>query len=378
MTQASKPTEGRTVWHIFEFNERFELAKDKSKPSRPTGKKGGLMYIQVPVGANDAAAHLEDIEFEENSCELFGAYVKLARQAAKRSRAFRGYLLTGQYKSASVVHISRWLNKTPEDTTKILEKLRQVGLLDRVPLPEGWNTGTPEDTQEDGEAGQDDQEKPDATPVPQNCEKLRNAAKPLGLDQDKPIQSETNTEPKEIDTEPSDGNESESQAEQSQGTASTRAKTVPVPTPTCSDAAGAQGADCLPTEVNDRGTRPDAPGASANPPPALPPPGQGKYNPRLVAKHGTDALDTANDLLRLLGYKGKDMNRQWGNLAAWWNEVKAVSWPGGVLAEIKAQAFTKADLVGRNIKVPMKSRPKYLRKCLDNLASDWKRKKRIG
>ena len=72
------------------------------------------------------------------------------------------------------------------------------------------------------------------------------------------------------------------------------------------------------------------------------------------------------------------MNRQWGNLATWWNDVKAESLPAEVLAQIKAQAFTKADRVGRNRQVPMKAKPKYLRASLDNLVKDFRRKRKVG
>jgi len=352
------------VWHIFEFNERLELRVDKGKPSRPGGRTGGLMFIQVPVGANDASAHLEDLEYEEGFTDLVGSYVVLARKSSARKRCYRGYLLAGQYRPASTSHIARWLHKSPEETAKVLEKLRRVGLLDRVPLPAEWNVPP----LENGEVEQDEQNIFNENPCLNISANVRTP-----LDQDRLDKSKT--DPEEIQKDPSDAeNESQAESQDEQSPEPTPTQTTS-PMPIRSDAAGAD-ADGLPTKVDAGGKDDTEP--SVNPPPALSRPGQDRYGPKLVLRHGTEALDTANDLLRLLGYKAKTqgMSRQWGNLATWWNAVKAESWAGEDLESIKAQAFTKADRVGRDSKVAMGSKPKYLRTSLDNLVKDFKAKRK--
>jgi hypothetical protein len=138
-------------------------------------------------------------------------------------------------------------------------------------------------------------------------------------------------------------------------------------------AANDTAADCLPTTANVQGEEDTEP--SGTPPPALPHAGQVKYGAKLVTKYGADSLDTANDLLRLLGYRGpaRDLRREWGCLAAWWTGVKTESWSGCVIEQIKAKSFTKAEAVGRNGQVAMASKPKYLRAALDNLVKDFRK-----
>lgn len=124
------------VWHIYEFERRFELKEDVR-----ACRKGPLLYCKEAVSNNDDNAkdyclQLTALRRYDNHLELHGAFVALRNQAADRSRAYRGYLLNGKRAPAQTVDICDWLGvKTPE-ARKILKRLEAVGLIEHITLPE--------------------------------------------------------------------------------------------------------------------------------------------------------------------------------------------------------------------------------------------------
>ena len=124
------------VWHIYEFEQRFELKEDVR-----ACRKGPLLYCKEAVSnsdddAKDYVLQLTALRRYDNHLELHGAFVALRNQAADRSRAYRGYLLNGRREPARLVDITDWLCVPTPKARQILKRLETVGLLERIELPE--------------------------------------------------------------------------------------------------------------------------------------------------------------------------------------------------------------------------------------------------
>jgi len=124
------------VWHIYEFEHRFELAEDAR-----VCRKGSLLYCREAVSNSDDAAkdyrlQLAALHRYGNHLELHGAFIALRNQHADRSRAYRGYLLNGRRQPAQIADVCDWLALKAPEARKILKRLEAVGLIERVELPE--------------------------------------------------------------------------------------------------------------------------------------------------------------------------------------------------------------------------------------------------
>ena len=132
MAREQKPPLG---WHIYEFADRFELSEDSR-----LCRKGPLLFCREAVsptddGAKDYCLQLEALHRYDNHLELHGAFIALRNQAADRSRAYRGYLLNGKRRPATIADIADWLRVPTARCRAILKRLEAVGLIERVPLP---------------------------------------------------------------------------------------------------------------------------------------------------------------------------------------------------------------------------------------------------
>ncbi len=125
------------VWHIFRFQERFELPDDARYC-----RKSPLLYTRDYVGSGNDD---ESISYHQQICilrsrpnrlELRGVFAELREIAANRSRAYRGYLLDEKLQPASDKKVSQWLDLDIAKTKKILHDLTEIGLLERVELPD--------------------------------------------------------------------------------------------------------------------------------------------------------------------------------------------------------------------------------------------------
>jgi hypothetical protein len=136
--RASGNSKRPTIWHIFEFERRFELSEDAR-----SCRKTPLVYCREAVSttdddAKDYVLQLTALRRCDNHLELHGAFIALRNQAAGRSRAYRGYLLNGRREPAKLADISDWLGVPASQARKLLSKLESVGLIEKVPLPQ-WD-----------------------------------------------------------------------------------------------------------------------------------------------------------------------------------------------------------------------------------------------
>jgi hypothetical protein len=125
----------KLVWHVVRFAERFELPDDAR-----ICRKSPLIYTRDYVTESDdeSANYLKQLAVmsrRQNSLELEGAWSRIRRAAACRSRAFRGYLLNGD-EPASDAEIGRTiLFCEPRRATRILQALKEIGLIEQVRCP---------------------------------------------------------------------------------------------------------------------------------------------------------------------------------------------------------------------------------------------------
>ncbi len=136
MTEPRNHSKRSKIWHIYEFDQRFELAEDTR-----VCRKGPLLYCREAVSNSDDSTkdyrlQLLALRRYENHLELYGAFIALRNQAADRSRAYRGYLLNGRRQPAAIGDICDWLGVRPQEVRKILKQLQAVGLIERVELPQ--------------------------------------------------------------------------------------------------------------------------------------------------------------------------------------------------------------------------------------------------
>ena len=368
----------RTAWFLYEYHNRFELRDDSRKC-----RKSGLVYIQVPVGTGDADAHLEDLEYEPNYCELLGAYIALARRASKRSRAYRGWLLVGPYRPAEPRHIERWL-KMPGDKAKaVMAALERLGLIVRRPLPNEWDLSENEDVQTTGEVELDppsaEYSRPtgaDLVPGPLSADhgdRVSRGADPedgradVFFDSNGPPEISGKFRPlinghghgnrngngKEMDwTAPPSGAEPmENPAGQ------------PTESPRTARTAGP--VQSMPTAQAPQGLKPTkADGSGAD---------RGTYRPprtsqRSYSKAGAAFAELLLERFRYVPSSRNDRIRQVANFAHLWDHaVEALPTemiPGFERAALKKP--TEPDVAGKSAG--------FLRKCLNNLLADWRRK----
>lgn len=125
------------VWHIFNYEQRFELPDDNRRC-----RKGPLLFAKYVIsGSDDESLNLQDQiqslrSFGLPWMLLKGCFYELVSVAGNRSRMYRGYLLDQEYKPATTKKISLWLDMDIKETSKVLNALSQAGLIERVPLPE--------------------------------------------------------------------------------------------------------------------------------------------------------------------------------------------------------------------------------------------------
>jgi len=123
----------KKVWRIFHFRERFELPDTvRFDVERP------LVYIRYYVGSGQDD---ESINFKrqiaackasDNRHTLHSSFMDILEVAANHSRSYRGYLLDERFEPASISKIAEWVSLETEETGKILEKLEQIGLIEKV------------------------------------------------------------------------------------------------------------------------------------------------------------------------------------------------------------------------------------------------------
>lgn len=126
----------KKVWRIFRFGERFELADDVR-----WCRINPLKYIRDYVGSGQDD---EAIEYKKQiamlRCQpdrhlLQSVFFELREMAANMSRAYRGYLLDVNKQPSSNKDIGMLIGLSEKETTTVLKRLEQIGLIEKVPLP---------------------------------------------------------------------------------------------------------------------------------------------------------------------------------------------------------------------------------------------------
>ncbi len=163
----SKKPPSKKVWHIFRFTERFEYLE-----KRNNYKKNPLIFTKDYVGSgrdNESIAllkQLAEIKVHPNRHVLQSSFYDLKNVAANQSFRYRGYLLDGRFEPATNRTIAMWIGLKPTETKKTLEELRQIGLIERVTMPEfdpaDDETTPPKDDADESEKS-DDRKKPEKT-----------------------------------------------------------------------------------------------------------------------------------------------------------------------------------------------------------------------
>ena len=127
----------KKVWHIFHFGERFELPEDMR-----VCRKGPLNFVKLfVVGANDNESHIFSeqwamLERQDDTLVLEAVFVRLLKQAARRSRKYRGYILNEHYQPATTGQISRIVKLTVAETARVLKVFKKYNLIERVAMPD--------------------------------------------------------------------------------------------------------------------------------------------------------------------------------------------------------------------------------------------------
>ncbi len=127
----------KLVWHVFNFDERFEL---------PAGmkacQKGPLQFLRLFVaGANDNESHIFGeqwamLDHEANTHVLEAAFIRLLKRAARRSRKYRGYILNEHNRPATTGQIARIVKLDSSQTAKVLAVFKKYNLIERVVMPD--------------------------------------------------------------------------------------------------------------------------------------------------------------------------------------------------------------------------------------------------
>lgn len=140
--EKTKPADkkGRTmVWHIWHFEQRFEMPEDFRKC-----RVGPLIYLKeyVGTGADD-----EQITYRQQMALirqrpdrhlLRSVFIELRELAACRSRAYRGYLLDDRLRPASNGWLAALCGLDSRTMQRCLKALASIGLVVQTPLPQ-WD-----------------------------------------------------------------------------------------------------------------------------------------------------------------------------------------------------------------------------------------------
>jgi len=133
----AKKKRARKVWRIFRFAQRFELPDDTR-----FCRRSPLIYIRDYVGSGlddesiNYKRQITACKASSNRHRLLAVFFDLREIAANYSRCFRGYILDERFEPASVNKIAGWVGLNITETCKILKELEQIGLIEKVPLPE--------------------------------------------------------------------------------------------------------------------------------------------------------------------------------------------------------------------------------------------------
>jgi len=133
---APKP---KKVWRIFRFAPRYEMPEDMRK-CRISALEFTRDFVG-DAGGDEAVNYHHQLDMLSNGdgseySKYYGVNRQLIKMAAKRSRAYRGYLIDAKNQPLSIGQIAKLLNYKTEDMRKILRRLASVDLLERVDLPE--------------------------------------------------------------------------------------------------------------------------------------------------------------------------------------------------------------------------------------------------
>lgn len=133
---APKP---KKVWRIFRFEPRYEMPEDMRK-CRVTALEFTRDFVG-DAGGDEAVGYQHQFSMLSNGdgaefSKHYGVYRQLVNMAAKRSRAYRGYLIDAKNQPLSNGQLGKLLNYTTNEMRKILRRLASVDLLERVDLPE--------------------------------------------------------------------------------------------------------------------------------------------------------------------------------------------------------------------------------------------------
>lgn len=137
MAKKKRQSRAEKVLHISRFRQRYELPEDVR-----LDRKSPLIYTKDFVGGgsdDESCAHwrqLMALRSKTNWLMLRGAFAELKNVAGNMSKEYRGYLLDSNFQQASVKEIGRWLGVGEKKAEKIIEELRDVGLLEYVALPQ--------------------------------------------------------------------------------------------------------------------------------------------------------------------------------------------------------------------------------------------------
>ena len=126
------------VWRIFRFRERYEMPEDMRK-CRVSALEFTRDFVG-DAGGDEAVGYQHQFRLLSNGdgiefSKLYGVYRQLVNMAAKRSRAYRGYLLDAKNLPLSDAQIGKLLRIETKIISKILRKLASVTLLEKVDLP---------------------------------------------------------------------------------------------------------------------------------------------------------------------------------------------------------------------------------------------------
>ena len=134
--KAKKPS-AKKVWHIYHFEERYELPDDVRYC-----RKSPLLFTRdfVGTGQDDEAIsyrqQMGSLHHRKNDGYMLkGIFADIKNIAANRSRAYRGYLLDEKLNPATDKKIAQWLGLEDKTAKTVLKDLADVGLIERVPLP---------------------------------------------------------------------------------------------------------------------------------------------------------------------------------------------------------------------------------------------------
>ena len=127
----------KKVWKIFHFSERFVFDDDRRKNRvGPLAATRGILRAHVSDETATYHQQMTVLKTRPNRLELRGAFEDIKEISACRCGAYRGYLVALNREPASVRTIAAWLGVPTSKAIKILEDLEQIGLIERVDIPD--------------------------------------------------------------------------------------------------------------------------------------------------------------------------------------------------------------------------------------------------